>query len=112
MIFNYDSGVKAFLKSTLLDNTPTEAIFHCEQGIIKINTRFHEPSTVTMIHDGKEEALDLGYNTIGYNFEVIHFNELIRLGKTESPIMTFEFSKNLIQTLDKVRKLIGLNYIP
>ncbi len=110
MVFNYDSGVKAFLKSTLLDNTPTEAIFHCEQGIIKINTRFHEPSTVTLIQDGKEETLDFGCNTIGYNFEVIHFNELIRQGKTESPIMTYEFSRNLMRLLDDVRNLIGLQY--
>jgi predicted dehydrogenase len=112
MIFNYNNGVKAFLKSTLLEQTPTEAVFHCERGIIKINTRFHQPSTVTVTFNGAETTHDFGYNTIGYNFEVIHFNELIRQGKTESPIMTYEFSRNLIETLDKVRELIGLNYLP
>lgn len=112
MIFNYNNGVKAFLKSTLLEQTPTEAVFHCERGIITINTRFHQPSTVTVTFNGAETTHDFGYNTIGYNFEVIHFNELIRQGKTESPIMTYEFSRNLIETLDKVRELIGLNYLP
>lgn len=110
MIFDYGEGVKAFLKSTLLEKTPTEAIFHCEKGIIKINSRFQEPSTVTLIYDGKEEFFDFDYMTIGYNFEVIHFNELIRLGKTESPIMTFDFSRNLIKLLDDVRQIINLNY--
>ncbi len=110
MIFNYNNGVKAFLRSTLLEQTTTEAIFHCERGIIKINSRFHEASTVTLIYDGKEETLDFNYKSIGYNFEVLHFNQLIRESKTESPIMTHEFSTTLMTLLDNVRHVIGLNY--
>ncbi len=63
-----------------------------------------------MIYDGKEERIDFDNRSIGYNFEVIHFNELIRLGKTESPIMTLDFSRNLMRLLDDVRNLIGLEY--
>lgn len=110
MIFNYDHGVKAFLKSTLLEKTPTEATFYCENGVIKINSKFHEPSSVNLTYEGKEETFDFGYKTIGYNFEVLHFNELIRLGITESPIMTFDFSRHLMKLLDNVRQLINLEY--
>src|SRR5690606_25946526 len=39
IIFSYDNDVKAYLKSTLLEKTPTKAIFYCEKGIIKINSR-------------------------------------------------------------------------
>lgn len=110
MIFYYDNGAKAELKSTLIEDTPTQAIFHCEKATIKINTKFHEPSTVSIIKNGKEEIKDFNYSTIGYNYETIHFNELLRKGKTESDIMTFDFSKNLIKTLDDVRGIIGLDY--
>ncbi len=110
MIFGYDNNVEAQLKSTFLEETKTEAIFHCEKGTIKINTKFHEPSTVTIITEGKEKTLDFNYTTIGYNYEIIHFNELIRNGKTESPIMTFDFSKKLMHLLDTVRTQIGLEY--
>ncbi|WP_308992223.1 Gfo/Idh/MocA family oxidoreductase [Mariniflexile litorale] len=110
MLFNYNNNVKAHLKSSLLEVLPTQAIFYCEKGIIKINTQFHCPTTVTLIIDGHEKTLDFDYNTIGYNFETIHFNNLLREGKTESDIMTFEFSKQLIKTLDHVRNLIGLKY--
>ncbi|WP_372754426.1 Gfo/Idh/MocA family protein [Mariniflexile sp.] len=110
MVFNYEGGVTAHLKSSLVEVLPTEAIFYCEKGTVKINTQFHCPSTVTLISDGKEEVKDFGYNTIGYNYETIHFNQLIREGKTESDVMTFEFSKNLIKTLDNVRDIIGLEY--
>ncbi len=110
IIFNYSNGVKAFLKSTLLEKTPTEAIFYCDRGIIKINSRFHQPSTITLFYDGKEEIIDFGYSTIGYNFEVLHFNQLLRENKTESPIMTFDFSRKIMMVLDDVRYLIGLEY--
>lgn len=109
MVFKYDKAT-AHLKSTLLEDTGTEAIFYCEHGTIKINTMFHMPTTVTTITGDKEETIDFNYNTIGYNYEVIHFNELIRQGKTESDIMTFEFSQQLIKTLDEVRTSINLQY--
>lgn len=109
MTFNYHTK-EAVLKSTLVEDTATTATFTCEKGIIKINTMFHMPTTVTIIAGGKEETIDFNYKTIGYNFETIHFNNLLRTNKKESDVMTFEFSKNLIKTLDEVRKIIGLEY--
>ncbi len=110
MIFNYNEGVKAFLNSTLLEKTPTEAIFHCEKGIVKINSRFQEPTTVTLLFEGKETQHDFGYTTNGYNYEILHFNALLRAEKTESDIASFDFSRALIAMLDEVRNLIGLHY--
>ena len=110
MTFTYENNVKAYLKSSLVEVLPTQAIFYCEKAIIKINTMFHMPTTVSIIVDGKEDIKDFGYQTIGYHYEAIHFNQLFRDGKTESDIMTFEFSRNLIKTLDAVRALIKLDY--
>ena len=110
IVFNYDNA-KAYLKSTLLEKTNTEAIFHCENGTIKINGRFHQPSSVTLIdNQGQSELKTFGNKTIGYSFEIEHFSQLLRDGKTESDIMTFEKSKQLIGTLDHIRSLIGLEY--
>ena len=110
MTFIYNDGLSAKLKSTLLEKTPTEAIFYCEKGTIKINSGFFMPTTVSLIKDDKVELIDFNYKTIGYNYETLHFNNLLRQGKTESDIMTFEFSKQLIKTLDAVREIIKLNY--
>lgn len=110
MTFNYDAGLTARLKSTFLEETKTEAVFHFEKGTLKINSRFHEPTTVTVISDGKEQTKDFGYRTIGYNFEIEHFNRLLREDKTESDIMSFSTSRNLIHLLDTVRGQIGLDY--
>ena len=109
MIFNYDNA-KAILKSTFLKETPTEAVFTCENGIIKINTMFHQPTTITLIQNGVEEHVDFSAKTFGYNFEIEHFNQLLRDHKKESELMSFSFSKDLIATLDLIRKKINLNY--
>lgn len=111
MVFEYEKNVKAILKSTLIEDTPTEAIFYCKKGIIKINHQFHNPSTISLIpNEGEAETIDFNNKTIGYNYEAIHFNELLRQGKTESNVMSFEFSQSLIKTLDDVRNLINLHY--
>ncbi|RED48233.1 Gfo/Idh/MocA family protein [Seonamhaeicola aphaedonensis] len=110
MKFHYENNVTASLQSSLIEDTPTEATFYCENGILKINTMFHQPSTVTITTEAKKETIDFEYSTIGYNYEVLHFNQLLREGKTESNVMTFEFSKNLIKLLDKVRNIIDLEY--
>lgn len=110
MTFTYPNNAIAHLKSSLIEDLPTQAIFECEKATIKINTQFHAPSTVSVISNGKEELKDFNYNTIGYNFETIHFNNLLREGKTESDIMTFDVSRNLMKTLDTVRTKINLNY--
>lgn len=107
--FTYPN-TKAILKSSIKEQTATQAIFTCEQGKIIINTEFHVPTSVTVVKNGKEEIIDFGVKTIGYNYEAEHFNELIRNNKKESDVMTFEFSKNLIKTLDTVREKIGLQY--
>lgn len=111
MVFNYNQNITAILKSSFLEKTPTEAIFYCENATIKINTRFHAPTTVSIMPlDGKEETIDFNYKTIGYNFEIEHFNTLLRTQKTESDVMSFAFSKQLIKTLDAVREIINLKY--
>ncbi len=111
MEFQYQNGATAHLKSTLLEDTPTEATFYCETGMIKINDGWFSPASVTLIpNKGKKETIDFGYKTIGYNYEAIHFNQLLRDGKTKSNIMTFEFSKDLISLLDEVRNEINLEY--
>jgi predicted dehydrogenase len=108
-VFHYDKA-KATLKSTLLEETKTEAVFTFDTAIVRINRQFHQPTTVVVIQNNQEEIINFDCKTIGYNYEIEHFNQLLRENKKESTIMSFDFSINLIKTLDKVRKIIGLAY--
>ena len=110
MTFHYPNQVSAHLESSLLKELTTEAIIHFEKGIFKINRQFHTPTSITISTDDSNKTIDFGSDTFGYNYEIAHFNQLLREGKTESDIMTYDFSKILIKTLDDVRHIIGLKY--
>ena len=108
--FNYKTDTRAFLSSSILKNTPTTATLVCDNGIVFLHSRFHQTDKVTTLLNGVKVEHDFSYNAKGYTFEIMHFADLIRAGKTESPLMSFEFSRMLIQTLDEIRELIGLHY--
>lgn len=109
MVFNYND-VKANLKSTIKEKTPTEATIIFDKGTVKLNSRFFEQTSVTITENDTENTIEFPTKAGGFDFEIEHFNQLIRDAKTESNIMTFEFSKTLISTLDKVRTIIDLEY--
>ena len=110
LIFHYEKAT-AILKSTLLEETKTEAVFTFDTAVVKINRQFHQPSSVVIIQNKKEEIINFDCRTIGYTYEIEHFNQLLRENKKESTLLTFDFSKSIIKTLDKVRKIIGLTYV-
>lgn len=110
MTFRYPNNVSAYLKCSLIEDLPTKAIMHLKKGTVKIDRQFYAPGSVTISIDGTTETKRFECNTLGYNYEIGHFNQLLRSGKTESDLMTFDFSKQLIKTLDDVRLKIGLEY--
>lgn len=109
MVFHYKNS-KAYLQCSIIEDTPSEAIFTFERGIVRINSRFNGPTSVTVTKNGNENTLCFYTKTHGFNYEIDHFNELVRMNKKESDKMTFKFSEDLIKSLDNVREIIGLHY--
>ena len=110
MKFLYPNEVKAHLRSTLKEKTPTTARIELEKAVIRINTRFHEPTSVSIIDDGEEKTKDFDVETNGYDFEAAHVTQMLLEGKKESPVMSLDHTLDLTELLDKVRKEIGLEY--
>lgn len=109
MQFKYSNST-ADLYCSLVETIPSEATFTFEKGELFLHSMFHQPTQITKTSNGVSEVLDFGYHSIGYTYEIEHFNTLLRGGKTESTIMSFEFSKQLMGILDQVRNQIGLTY--
>lgn len=111
ILFNYNNGITAELNSTFLEETPTEAIITGTKGVLKLNSRFHAPTSLSLKLTGKSEQVfdfEVPYN--GYYYEIIHFNALLHSNKKESHMMSFEMSRNLMTLLDLVKNEIGLAY--
>jgi predicted dehydrogenase len=110
MRFDYTSGSQARLFSTFSEPTPTAAVITGDAGTLTIHPKFHAPSSFTLENDGHSETFRFDVKTNGYSYEIIHFNRLLREGRTESDVMTFETSRHLISLLDAIRSRIGLKY--
>jgi predicted dehydrogenase len=106
----YKNGAIASLFSAVTQQTATKAIIELEKGTILINSRFHEPSSIIIYKDGKSKPLEFEVTTNGYSYEAIHVQEMILQNRTESTIMSFEKSLQLMSLLDTVRDKIGLHY--
>ncbi|MFP4468347.1 MAG: hypothetical protein ACLFN2_05225 [Bacteroidales bacterium] len=104
----YDNHAKARLFNTLLKETPTVAVIRGRQGTMKIHPRFHESSSFTIEKESKTKQFTFTNRGEGFVHEIAHFCDLLREGKTESPVMTLGTSRQLTGLLDKVREKIGL----
>lgn len=107
---HYDHNMKAHLFSTLLKDTPTVAVVKGSKGTLTIHRLFHESSSFSIEKDGKTELFTFTNRGQGFVHEIEHFCTLLRMGETESPVMTFDTSRSLIGMLDQVRDKIGLFY--
>jgi predicted dehydrogenase len=114
MVFHYKNGMTANLFSTLASNLETDADIFGTKGRIRLTNRFYEPSATiqyypdiitsrTIIPIEKEAGW-------GYQHEIRHVNECLQKGLTESPVWSLDDTFNLMQTLDRIRKEMGLRY--
>lgn len=108
--FLYPGGVAAELKSSISEKTPTIAVIELDKATIRLNPRFHEPTSVSIKIDGKEEIREFGVETNGYNFEAEHVSQMLQEGKTESDIMSLDKTLDIMNLLDEIRQKIGLEY--
>lgn len=108
--FHYDQNIEVELTSTFKEKTPTEAILEFEESKVIMNSRFHEPTSITTHKDGKHEVRDYGVENNGYTYEAEHVGEMLLNNKTESDIWSIENTLELMQLLDSIRKEIKLEY--
>jgi predicted dehydrogenase len=114
ILFRYDNGAMAQLFSTFSSNLATEADICGTDGRVRLTSRFYEPSAVIEYYKDKvdsKEIIPVGKEPgTGYQYEVRHVNDCLRKGLTESPVVKFEDTLLLMETLDKIRKIAGIHY--
>jgi predicted dehydrogenase len=80
-------------------------------GHVTIHKNWWNPAKATISYlDGRTIELDEPFKSGGLNYETRHFCELINSGKTESPIISHEMSRQMIAMLDSARTGIGLKF--
>jgi predicted dehydrogenase len=81
-------------------------------GHITIHKNWWNPVKATINYlDGRIVAIDEPFIAGGLNYEISHFCDLLKAGKTESPILPHELSRQMIAMIDEARRQIGLKFI-
>jgi predicted dehydrogenase len=114
MLFKYKNGAMAQLFSTLSSNLGTEADIGGTKNRIRLTSRFYSPSARIEMFSGREETKQIIHVDkepgSGYQYEARHVGECLRKGLTESPVMTFDDSMLLMETMDRIRAVAGIHY--
>lgn len=88
-----------------------DALICGTSGNITIHKNWWNPARATISYlDGRTVELDEPFTAGGLNYEILHFCELLRQNKTESPIISHDMSRLMIAMLDKTRAQVGLKF--
>jgi predicted dehydrogenase len=111
MIFEQAGNVVSSLNCTLTAESPVEANLLFEKGRIRMDPWFLTPGPVTLFSgEGEPEHIEFPEPGHGYHYEASEVMRCMDQGLTESPLLPLDFSLELMETLDRVRKICGIHY--
>jgi len=112
--FNYNNGAIAQLFCSFASNLATGADIAGDEGRIRLTHRFHGPTTVMEYYPGILDTCELipfeKASGFGYEYEARHVNECLKMNLIESPLLTYDLTLLLMQTLDIIRAKTGIRY--
>jgi len=111
VIMQHENGVHSVLYSASTANARIEAMLSGSKGILRLNKCFHTPTTLELIHDGKEPRIfTFEGKGFGYQYEAAEVMRCCDVGQKESELWSWEKSRRLISTLDAIRMQTGIRY--
>jgi len=111
IIFRYDDGRMATLYSSFRTAREIGCDLLCENGNLFFSRRRDMSQRLIVALNGKENAeYSLMPDAMGYQFEATEVMNCLDAGKLESGVVPLSFSRNLINTLDRIREAAGIVY--
>lgn len=111
MLFHFPGNGLAILDASIVVQTETVAVLYGEKGTLQLNGRFHEPQDLTLtLYDGNSRHLRMPFTGNGYYHEIMAVAECLKRGKKESEKMPLDFSLQLMELLDDIRRMAGITY--
>lgn len=111
MLLGYEGGAMALLHTAVRTETEQAATLLGSHGRLKIHAPWWRPSRITLTQPGREpQTFHLPFEGNGYNYEATAVGECLRQGQTEHPLMPWQATLQLQQTMDTIRNQWGLRY--
>ena len=109
-VLTYAGDVQATLHTTLLAKTPTAAAIWGTEGYVEVAGEFYRPTSFTVHRRGAEPRHASYVEDHGIHHEAAEVARRVAAGDTESPLMTWQDTVEVLRTLDEVRAQVGVRY--
>ncbi len=110
MALTYGERAHATLSTTLWARTPTVALVSGTEGYIEVAGSFYSPTSFTVtLNDGSRWTYDRPAAK-GLQYEAAEVARCVAEGRTESERMTWQGTIDVLETMDEVRRQIGVAY--
>lgn len=107
-----DAASQALLTTTLAAASPCTAVIAGSKARVSIPGPFYAPQAITLTaRDGTSASAAPPRITghLGLCFEAAHFAQMVHDGRTESPLMTWQDSLDVLSMMDQMRQQIGIS---
>lgn len=112
IVFGYGEGQQALLHAALDARGPSTAVIIGTEGRIEIDPVWYAPTTFTVFdsEDAIIERFEQKITHRGMQFQAWELERLIGAGQTAGEILPPEETVQIMETLDEIRRQIGLTY--
>ncbi|MGW6130250.1 Gfo/Idh/MocA family protein [Cellulomonas sp. NPDC055163] len=110
IVLSYGDRTQATLSTTLWAKTPTTAAISGTEGFIHVAGNFYGPSSFRVQRrDGRVWTFEQPGKK-GLQYEAAEVARRVAAGETQSPLMTWDHTVEVMRTLDSVRAQVGVVY--
>lgn len=110
-IFEYEGGRQAVINTVMDAKTPTTASINGTKARLELDTSFYRPTDMRLIYnDGRVVEFKNEYRGHGLREQAIYFEKMLIAKKKESDLLPVSETVSIMETLDEIRKQIGLKY--
>ena len=111
VLMQYEGGQHAVLFTSLETRTPNWACVNGTEARIEIDGVFYSPSRFRLVtRDGEVEQFDFPHEGHGLRHQAATVGRCLRAGLTESDALPLDESVAIVETMDEIRRQIGLVY--
>ena len=108
-IFKYNNGQMGTLYSSYKTSTGIGCELLCEKGNLTASRgRDMNQRVILNMHGKEKETFVFSPPALGYHWEAEEVMRCLEKGLTESPVVPLSFSRDLINTLDRIRDAAGI----
>jgi predicted dehydrogenase len=111
ILLQYEGGQHAVLFTSLETRTPNWACVNGTEARIEIDGVFYSPSRFRLVtRDGEVEQFEFPHEGHGLRHQAATVGQCLRAGLTESDALPLDESVAIMETMDEIRRQIGLVY--